>query len=88
MTASAAAPLLSVRDLRIDLSLPGRERRILDDISFDVAPREIVGVVGASGAGKTVLSRAVAVSHSCANKSLCSDGMPLSTLLCTVQFLQ
>ena len=52
-------PVLSVRDLRIDLSLPGRERRILDGISFDVAPREIVGVVGASGAGKTVLSRAV-----------------------------
>ena len=52
-------PVLSVRDLQIDLSLPGRERRILDGISFDVAPREIVGVVGASGAGKTVLSRAV-----------------------------
>lgn len=53
------SPVLSVRGLRIDLTLPGRERRILDDISFDVAPREIVGVVGASGAGKTVLSRAV-----------------------------
>lgn len=52
-------PVLSVRDLRVDLSIPGRERRILDGISFDVAPREIVGVVGASGAGKTVLSRAV-----------------------------
>ncbi|GJE82028.1 ABC transporter ATP-binding protein [Methylorubrum thiocyanatum] len=52
-------PVLSVRDLSVDLTLPGRERTILDGIGFDVAPREIVGVVGASGAGKTVLSRAV-----------------------------
>ncbi|CAO4178202.1 ABC transporter ATP-binding protein [Methylorubrum extorquens] len=52
-------PVLSVRDLSVALTLPGRERTILDRISFDVAPREIVGVVGASGAGKTVLSRAV-----------------------------
>ncbi|BAU92643.1 oligopeptide/dipeptide ABC transporter ATPase [Methylorubrum populi] len=52
-------PVLCVRDLSVDLTLPGRERTILDRIGFDVAPREIVGVVGASGAGKTVLSRAV-----------------------------
>ncbi|MDU3042387.1 ABC transporter ATP-binding protein, partial [Bradyrhizobium sp.] len=30
----------------------------LDDVSFSLAPREIVGVVGASASGKTVLSRA------------------------------
>ncbi|CAO4162816.1 ABC transporter ATP-binding protein [Methylorubrum populi] len=52
-------PVLSVRDLSVALTLPGRQRTLLDGIGFDVAPREIVGVVGASGAGKTVLSRAV-----------------------------
>lgn len=60
MNATVAALLLSVRRLGVDLALPGAKRAILSDISFDVAPREIVGIVGASGAGKTVLCRAVA----------------------------
>ncbi len=59
MDTTAERPVLSVRDLSVGLALPGREREILKGISFDVAPREIVGVVGASGAGKTVLSKAV-----------------------------
>ncbi|GLK67638.1 ABC transporter ATP-binding protein [Hansschlegelia plantiphila] len=54
-----AAAVLSVRNLSVDLALAGRERPILKDISFDMRPREIVGVVGASGSGKTVLSKAV-----------------------------
>ena len=37
-------PVLSVRDLSVALTLPVRERTILDAIGFDVAPREIVGV--------------------------------------------
>ncbi|GGE05096.1 glutathione ABC transporter ATP-binding protein [Aureimonas endophytica] len=59
MDTSSNGSVLSVRDLSVGLALPGREREILKGISFDVAPREIVGVVGASGAGKTVLSKAV-----------------------------
>lgn len=52
-------PVLSVRDLSVDLAGPIGGRRILDAIAFDVAPREIVGVVGATGAGKTVLAKAL-----------------------------
>ncbi|MGU3467641.1 ABC transporter ATP-binding protein [Methylobacterium sp. C33D] len=52
-------PVLSVRDLSVDLAGPVAGRRILDGIAFDVAPREIVGVVGATGAGKTVLAKAL-----------------------------
>ncbi|WP_221585158.1 ABC transporter ATP-binding protein [Microbacterium sp. G2-8] len=46
--------LLSLRDLRVDLPGTGR---VLDDVSIDVRAGEILGVVGASGAGKSVLAR-------------------------------
>ncbi|MCM2503815.1 ABC transporter ATP-binding protein [Aureimonas altamirensis] len=39
--------------------MPGREHAILKNVTFTVSPREIVGVVGASGSGKTVLSKAI-----------------------------
>jgi peptide/nickel transport system ATP-binding protein len=53
------SPVLRVRDLSIDLRTATGKRRVLSDISFDLAPREIVGLIGASGSGKTVLSRAL-----------------------------
>ncbi len=53
------APILSVRDLSVALAGPTGGRRLLEGISFDIAPREIVGVVGATGSGKTVLAKAV-----------------------------
>jgi len=59
--AEAAAPsaqdaVLSVRGLAIEAS--GRSP-ILDDVSFDVMPGEILGVVGLPGAGKSILVRAI-----------------------------
>ncbi|SDP52267.1 ABC transporter ATP-binding protein [Phyllobacterium sp. OV277] len=53
------SPVLSVRDLSIDLRTGSGKRRVLSDISFDLAPREIVGLIGASGSGKTILSKAL-----------------------------
>ena len=35
-------------------------RRILDDVSFDVRPNEILGVIGPNGAGKTTLFECIA----------------------------
>lgn len=52
-------PLLQLRNVTVAAGRGAQPKIILDDISFSIAPREIVGVVGASGAGKTVLSKAV-----------------------------
>jgi len=54
-----AVPLLDVSHLRVEF--PSRRGRLLalDDISFDIAPGEILGVVGESGAGKSLTGAAI-----------------------------
>lgn len=52
-------PLLSVRNLVVDVRRPGGQVRILDGVSFDVAPNEVLGLVGESGSGKSVAMLAV-----------------------------
>src|SRR6266487_1375405 len=53
------APLLEVRHLRVEFPTRHGTLRALDDISFDIAPGEILGVVGESGAGKSLTGSAI-----------------------------
>ncbi|MGJ4994360.1 dipeptide ABC transporter ATP-binding protein [Bradyrhizobium sp. HKCCYLS3077] len=52
------AALLELRNMTVALGRSEAAKVILDDVSLSLAPKEIVGVVGASASGKTVLSRA------------------------------
>ena len=52
-------PLLSVRDLRVEFATRKGPLVALDGVSFDTAPGEILGVVGESGAGKSLTGLAV-----------------------------
>ena len=53
------APLLEVKNLRVEFPTRHATLVALDDVSFDIAPGEILGVVGESGAGKSLTGSAI-----------------------------
>ncbi len=52
-------PVLSVRNLQVEFATRRSVLRAIDGISFDIAKGEVLGVVGESGAGKSVTGLAV-----------------------------
>ncbi|MEL6293097.1 MAG: ABC transporter ATP-binding protein [Pseudomonadota bacterium] len=52
-------PVLSVRDLVVEIPTRGATLRPVDHVSWDIAAGEILGVVGESGAGKSMTGNAV-----------------------------
>ena len=57
--ARPAGPLLEVRDLVVEFPTRRGTLRAIDRISFDIAPGEILGVVGESGAGKSLTGSSI-----------------------------
>jgi peptide/nickel transport system ATP-binding protein len=52
-------PVLSVRNLRVEFPTRRGTLVAVDDISFDIKAGEVLGVVGESGAGKSMTGAAV-----------------------------
>ena len=54
-----APALLSVEGVSVDLPTPRGNLRAVDQVDLRVAPGQTLGIVGKSGCGKTMLSRAI-----------------------------
>jgi peptide/nickel transport system ATP-binding protein len=54
-----SSPVLSVRNLRVEFPTRRGTLTAVDDVSFDIAPGEVLGVVGESGAGKSMTGNAI-----------------------------
>ncbi len=52
-------PTLSVRNLRVEIPTRQGVLTAIDDLSFDIAPGDVLGVVGESGAGKSITGSAI-----------------------------
>ncbi|MBR0670284.1 dipeptide ABC transporter ATP-binding protein [Neoroseomonas soli] len=57
--ATTVAPLLEVEDLAVRYASGGSVRRVVDGVSFSIAPGEVLALVGESGSGKTTTAQAV-----------------------------
>ncbi|MET4634695.1 ABC transporter ATP-binding protein [Kaistia defluvii] len=56
---NSVTPLLTVRGLSVEFVTRRGSSRALDRVSFDMAPGEILGLVGESGAGKSLSGNAI-----------------------------
>lgn len=59
MTQPTNAPLLSVKNLKTEFVLDEGTVKAVDDVSFDVHPGQVVGIVGESGCGKSATIKSV-----------------------------
>ena len=54
-----AEPLLSVRNLTVEFTIRGGVVPVIEDLSFDLVPRETLSLVGESGCGKSMTALAI-----------------------------
>ena len=53
-------PLVEIKDLRIDVRVTRKKRlHIVNSASFDIHAGKLVGLIGESGSGKTMLCRSL-----------------------------
>jgi ABC-type dipeptide/oligopeptide/nickel transport system ATPase component len=57
---------LQVRNLRVEIPTRRGVLVAIDDLSFDIAPGEVLGMVGESGAGKSITGSAIIGLHGAA----------------------
>jgi ATP-binding cassette subfamily B protein len=77
------APSRLVEGIRLEnvsFTYPGTERRVLDEVSFELKPGSVVALVGENGAGKTTLVKLLCKLYEPTEGKILVDGTPLARL--------
>ncbi|MBO3762108.1 ABC transporter ATP-binding protein [Ciceribacter sp. L1K22] len=59
VSATSREPVLRVENLTTSFNVGGEWRSVVNNVSFEIAPRETVAIVGESGSGKSVTSLSI-----------------------------
>ncbi len=73
-------PMLRVRGLKKYFGRHDRPVRAVDDVSFNIAPGEVLGLVGESGSGKSTIGRTLLKLIEPSAGSILFEGVDLATL--------
>ena len=52
-------PILTVKDLSISTSNESKKVTLVDNLSFELLPSEILSIVGESGSGKSITAKSI-----------------------------
>ena len=74
MTAPKGVPLVEMRNIRISFG----GVHAVDDVTIDLYPGEVVGLVGGNGAGKSTLMRALSGAHPADSGQILINGQPVT----------
>jgi D-xylose transport system ATP-binding protein len=74
VTERAAHPLVELRNIQVAFG----GVHAVDDVTVDLYPGEVVGLVGGNGAGKTTLIRTLSGAHKADSGEIFIDGEPVS----------
>jgi D-xylose transport system ATP-binding protein len=71
---TTGAPLVEMRNIRVSFG----GVRAVDDVTVDLRPGEVIGLVGGNGAGKSTLMRALSGAHRADSGEILIDGKPVT----------
>jgi ATP-binding cassette, subfamily B, bacterial len=69
-----------IRVEHVSFAYPGTERRVLDDVTLDLAPGTVVAIVGENGAGKSTLVKLLCGLYRPTSGKILVDGVDLARM--------